>query len=91
MLLQLVPPHSVYRIFLENLVHKVVELRREVPHNWDLLHSNLMNQVLESIRVEWRLARRQLDEDAAQRPEVRLIAVNAAVLEQFWRHVVGRA
>ena len=72
-------------------MHEIVELWREVPDHWDILHSDLVNQVLERVRIEWRLACCQLDEDAAQGPEVGLIAVDAAVLEEFRRHVIWRA
>lgn len=90
MLLELLPPDSIYRIFLEYLEHEVVVFRREVLDHGDLLHPDLLDEVLESARVEGRLACRQLDEDAAEGPEVGLVAVDAAVLEQFWRHVVRR-
>ncbi len=37
------------------------------------------------------MPRGQFIEDAAQAPEVRVEAVNAAVLEELWGHVVGSA
>ena len=75
----------------EEGLYEIVELCAVLFQRGDILCEDHFDEFLEARGNERRMPRGQFIEDAAQAPEVRVEAVNAAVLEELWGHVVGSA
>lgn len=80
-LFDFVPLDSINWIFLKHFSHDVVELPGKTWHRLHFLVHHLGDQVFHIICIEGRFSGGHLKKDAAERPEVRKIAVNTAVLE----------